>query len=150
MIELISENPHVFWLALGGLLLAAEMLGTSGYMLWSGMAALAVGLIAWIVPLSWEWQGIAFAVLTVCAAVLWTRWLKRKVRAGNSNGLNQRGQQFVGQHYRLDGPLVNGRGHIRIGDSSWPVRADSDLPAGSQVEVLAIEGITLRVRPVDN
>ena len=32
MIELIVAHPHAFWLSLGGLLLAAEMLGGNGYM----------------------------------------------------------------------------------------------------------------------
>ncbi|MDU1358500.1 MAG: NfeD family protein, partial [Citrobacter freundii] len=44
--------------------------------------------------------------------------------------------------------LVNGRGHVRVGDSSWPVIADDDLAAGSKVEVVAIEGITLHIRVV--
>ncbi len=35
---------------------------------------------------------------------------------------------------------------MRVGDSSWPVRADEDLPAGSNVEVIAVEGIVLRIR----
>ncbi|HHO9291352.1 TPA: NfeD family protein, partial [Klebsiella pneumoniae] len=47
----------------------------------------------------------------------------------------------------LDAPLVNGRGHARVGDSSWPVIADEDFAAGSKVEVIAVEGITLRIRP---
>ena len=51
MIELIVAHPHAFWLSLGGLLLAAEMLGTSGYLLWSGMAAVLVGLLVWLVPM---------------------------------------------------------------------------------------------------
>ncbi|MCU6308624.1 NfeD family protein, partial [Enterobacter quasiroggenkampii] len=42
--------------------------------------------------------------------------------------------------------LVNGRGHMRVGDSSWPVVADDDLSAGTRVEVIAVEGITLRVK----
>ncbi len=37
---------------------------------------------------------------------------------------------------------------MRVGDSSWPVSADADLPAGSRVEVIAVEGITLRVKAV--
>ncbi|HBT5789139.1 NfeD family protein, partial [Acinetobacter baumannii] len=39
------------------------------------------------------------------------------------------------------------RGHVRVGDSSWPVIADEDFAAGSKVEVIAVEGITLRIRP---
>lgn len=48
----IIAHPHWFWLTLGGLLLAAEMLGTSGYLLWSGLAAVMVGIIEWFIPFS--------------------------------------------------------------------------------------------------
>ena len=44
MIELIVAHPHAFWLSLGGLLLAAEMLGGNGYLLWSGVAAVITRL----------------------------------------------------------------------------------------------------------
>jgi hypothetical protein len=60
--------------------------------------------------------------------------------------LNQRGQQLVGRRLTLDAPLVNGRGHVRVGDSSWPVIADEDLAAGSKVEVIAVKGLRY-VRP---
>lgn len=57
MMELMVVHPHIFWLSLGGLLLAAEMLGGNGYLLWSGVAAVITGLVVWLVPLGWEWQG---------------------------------------------------------------------------------------------
>lgn len=58
MLEQIAANPQWFWVSLGGLLLAAEMLGASGYLLWSGVSAVIVGVIIWLLPeLSWEWQG---------------------------------------------------------------------------------------------
>lgn len=68
MIALILAHPHIFWLSLGGLLLAAEMLGGNGYLLWSGIAGVVTGLLVWMLPLSWEWQGTLFAVLTLLAA----------------------------------------------------------------------------------
>ena len=148
MIEMITAHPHVFWLSLGGLLLAAEMLGGNGYLLWSGVAAVMTGLLVWLLPFGWEWQGALFAVLTLVAAWLWWRWLNRQVRSQKpaDAALNQRGQQLVGKRYTLDDTLINGRGHVRIGDSSWPVIADDDLVAGTRVEVIAVEGITLRVK----
>ena len=148
MIEMITAHPHVFWLSLGGLLLAAEMLGGNGYLLWSGVAAVMTGLLVWLLPFGWEWQGALFAVLTLVAAWLWWRWLNRQVRSQKpaDSALNQRGQQLVGKRYTLDDTLINGRGHVRIGDSSWPVIADEDLIAGTRVEVIAVEGITLRVK----
>ena len=148
MIALVLAHPHLFWLSLGGLLLAAEMLGGSGYLLWSGVAAAATGLITWALPVDWAWQGALFAVLTLLAAWLWWKWLTRRgdKQPPAEGRLNQRGQQLLGQRFTLDSALVNGRGHMRVGDSSWPVQADDDLPAGSKVEVIAVEGIVLRVR----
>ena len=103
------------------------------------------GALTWLLPLSWEWQGTLFAVLTLLAAWLWSKWLRKRVKTQRPADaqLNQRGQQLVGRRLTLDAPLVNGRGHVRVGDSSWPVIADEDFAAGSKVEVIAVEGITL-------
>ena len=135
MMELMVVHPHIFWLSLGGLLLAAEMLGGNGYLLWSGVAAVITGLVVW---------------LPLLAAWLWWKWLSRRVREQkhSDSHLNQRGQQLIGRRFVLESPLVNGRGHMRVGDSSWPVSASEDLGAGTHVEVIAIEGITLIIRAV--
>lgn len=147
MMAQVLENAHWFWLSLGGLLLAAEMLGAAGYLLWSGVAALLTGILAWLLPLDWAWQCIAFAVLTVIAALLWWQWLRRRLEKQPSPVLNQRGQQLIGLHTTLSEPLVNGFGRVSIGDSSWRIQAEQELPAGTVVEITAVEGITLQVKP---
>ncbi|PWC15082.1 NfeD family protein [Brenneria roseae subsp. americana] len=147
-IELVVENAHWFWLSLGGLLLAAEMLGASGYLLWSGISAILVGLLVWAVPFSWPWQGIAFSVLTIITALLWWYWLRRRTLAQPQSVLNQRGKQLVGLRATLSEPVVNGFGRARIGDSTWRVKSAQDLAAGTHIEVIAVEGITLYVREV--
>ncbi|PZL89639.1 NfeD family protein [Pantoea sp. ARC270] len=143
----IIAHPHWFWLTLGGLLLAAEMLGTSGYLLWIGLAAVLVGVFEWFVPLSWTAQGATFAVLTLVCVFLWYRWMRHREAHQVPNALNQRGRQMIGSTLTLDTALQNRTGHVRIGDSSWRVEADRDLPAGTPVIVVGIEGITLRVQP---
>lgn len=150
MIALLLEHTHLVWLTLGGLLLAAEMLGGNGYLLWSGVAAVVTGLLSWVVPFGWEWQGVLFALLTMLAAWLWWQWLNRRAQQQKpaDASLNQRGQQLLGRRFLLDNALVNGRGHMRVGDSSWPVTADADFAAGTRVEVIAVEGITLRIKAV--
>ena len=148
MIDNLLAHPHVFWLVLGGILLIAEMLGTAGYLLWSGIAAVVTGLLTLVLPLSWELQGVCFAILTLVAAFLWWRWLNARKQPPQGEVLNQRGQQLIGRRLRLDAALVNGRGNVRIGDSSWPVIADQDLPANSEIVVVAVEGILLKIRAV--
>ncbi|MDU6390231.1 MULTISPECIES: NfeD family protein [unclassified Pantoea] len=147
MLMEIVAHPHWFWLTLGGLLLAAEMLGTSGYLLWSGIAAVLVGIVEWLAPFSWTAQGSLFALLTLVCVYLWYRWMRHRERHQQPNSLNQRGIQLIGTLLTLDAPLVNGIGHVRLGDSSWRVQADRDLPAGAQVIVTGVEGITLHIRP---
>ena len=146
LLEIIA-HPHWFWLTLGGLLLAAEMLGTSGYLLWSGIAAVLVGLVEWLAPVSWTAQGTLFALLTLVCVYLWYRWIRHRERHQQPNSLNQRGNQLIGTHLTLDAPLINGIGHVKLGDSSWRVQADQDLPAGTQVIVTGVEGITLHITP---
>ncbi|MBE5250998.1 NfeD family protein [Mixta mediterraneensis] len=143
----IIAHPHWFWLTLGGLLLAAEMLGTSGYLLWSGLAAVMVGIIEWFIPFSWTAQGSMFAILTLVCVFLWYRWMRYRENLQQPNALNQRGNQMIGMHLTLETSLKDGLGHVRIGDSSWRVQAEQDLAAGTQVEVIAVEGITLRIQP---
>lgn len=129
MITLFITNPYSFWFSLGGLLLIIEMLGGNGYLLWSGIASLVTGLLCWIFPFGWQWQGTLFAFLTLLTTWLWSRWLHRQAKRQSSAepGLNQPGKQLIGRTFTLDKTLVNSRGNVHVGDSSWPVVADSDL-----------------------
>lgn len=146
MLAAFLIDPHWFWISLGGLLLAAEMLGASGYLLWSGIAAVLVGLAVWVLPLEWAWQGLLFAVLTMASAFGWWYWLRKHNRNIPPSLLNQRGQALIGTHTTLVEPVINGIGRVRIGDGTWRAICDLDLASGSPVEVIAVEGITLRVR----
>lgn len=150
MLGQIAANPQWFWITLGGLLLAAEMLGASGYLLWSGVSAVVVGLVVWLLPqLNWEWQGGIFAVMTIVVAYLWWYWLrKRPTVTSGSQVLNQRNRQLIGTRATLTEPMHNGLGRINIGDSSWRAQANEDLPIGTEVEVVAVEGVTLVIRAI--
>lgn len=148
MIEWISAHPALFWLCLGGLLLIAEMLGTAGYLLWSGMAALCVSLLAWMLPINWPIQGVLFAILTVISAVLWHLWLKRRKQSKEAENLNQKSHQLIGVHAVLLSDTENGFSRVKLADGSWRVYSDTPLQAGDKVEIIAINGITLHVIPL--
>lgn len=145
MIELISAQPALFWLGLGGLLLIAEMLGTAGYLLWSGMAALCVSLLAWILPIGWPVQGVLFALLTVISAILWRIWLKQRKLSKEAENLNQKSHQLIGIKATLLSDTENGFSRVKLADGSWRVYSNTPLHAGDNVEVIAIDGITLQV-----
>lgn len=147
MIELISAQPAWFWLCLGGLLLIGELLGTAGYLLWSGIAAVLVGVIVWALPfIGWEWQGILFAIFTVVSAVLWRNWLRNKQK-NKADNVNQISHQLIGVKGRLLSDTEEGFSRVRLADGSWRVYSDTPLSANTEVVVIAIDGITLQVKP---
>jgi membrane protein implicated in regulation of membrane protease activity len=41
--------------------------------------------------------------------------------------------------------MVDGRGRVPVGDGWW-LAEGPDLPAGSEIEVVAVDGTTLKVR----
>ncbi|MEX0422966.1 NfeD family protein [Providencia rettgeri] len=147
MIELISAQPAWFWLCLGGLLLIGELLGTAGYLLWSGIAAVFVGVIAWALPfIGWEWQGILFAIFTVVSAVLWRNWLRNRQK-NKADNVNQISHQLIGVKSRLLSDTEEGFSRVRLADGSWRVYSDTPLSANTEVVVIAVDGITLQVKP---
>lgn len=148
MIELIASQAMWFWLCFGGVLLILEMLGTGGYLLWSGVAALVVALLVWMLPgLSWEWQGILFAAMTVVCAVLWRNWQRRRQRTDGTTP-NQINHKLIGLRSHLLTDTEDGFSRIRLADGSWRIHSVTPLPAGTEVEVIAVDGITLTVRAV--
>jgi membrane protein implicated in regulation of membrane protease activity len=86
------------------------------------------------------------------AAWLWRKWLECSIQAQQpaNHHLNQRGQRLVGCRFILETDLVNGRGHMHIGDCTWPVSTRDDLSAGTLFEVVAVEGITLIIRALSH
>ncbi|MDD9340426.1 MAG: NfeD family protein [Providencia heimbachae] len=147
MIELISTQPAWFWLCLGGLLLIGELLGTGGYLLWSGIAAVLVGIIALALPsLGWEWQGLLFAIFTVVSALLWRKWLSGRKNTKADN-VNQISHKLIGVKARLLTDTEEGFSRVRLADGSWRVYSDIPLSVETEVVVIAVDGITLKVKP---
>lgn len=137
------------WLILSVVLMAAEIVAPGVFLLWLGMAALITGGIAYIAPdLSWQIQLGLFAVLSVAAVVGAWRWVKGRPIHSDRPNLNLRGKRYIGRVVELEGPIRNGRGGARVGDSIWPV-SGPDLPAGSTVRIADVDGALFIVEPVE-
>lgn len=140
-------SPHWVFLALGGILLIAELLGTGGYALWSGIAAIVVGVIAWIAPLPWPVLWILFAIFTLISAYIWWLWLKRNGNDKAKKGqLNQPQQDLIGIKTIVVESIINGSGRVKIKDGTWSAKCETNLVTGTPVEVVAVDGLTLLVR----
>lgn len=143
----LTAKPYLFWLILGGVLLAIELLGTAGYALWSGVSAVIIALIVFIIPLNWQMQWIVFSILTLIVVVAWWKWSQsRTVKKKGSSLLNRPYLSLIGTHCTLIEPIVNGYGRAKLADSSWRVKSSADMPEGTTVIVEGVEGNTLVVK----
>ncbi|SKB93037.1 NfeD family protein [Luteibacter sp. 22Crub2.1] len=142
---------HYLWWIAALLLLGGEVLLPGYFMLWIGLAAAVMGVVLLAVPgLTALAQAVIFVVLAFASCFLYWKWVRprlNRVPAGNER-LNRRGEQLIGQRYTLCEPIVQGRGKARVGDGMWLVTGP-DLPLGATVEVIGIDGTTLRVKATD-
>jgi inner membrane protein len=135
------------WLILGAVFLTLELAAPCAFMLWLGLAALAVGLISFAVDWSWQAQLFAFAVLSLALIPVWRRYAPKVERPSEAPLLNRRAESYIGRTFTLENPIVDGIGRVRIDDTIWRV-SGPDSPAGSQVRIVRAQGPNLFVERV--
>lgn len=142
---------HYWWWVLALLLIAGEVLAPGFFMLWIGVAAAVMGIVTWVLPgLGALPQAILFVILGVASCVLYWKFIRQRLARNDdpaARTLSRRGEQMIGQRYVLVEAIVNGRGKARVGDGQWLV-AGPDLPVGTEVEVVDVDGSLLKVRAV--
>ncbi len=141
------------WMVLGFALLTLEILTPGVFMLWIGLAALIVGALSlmfwnagfWV----WQVQILVFLALALVCAFAGKKIMSGRGSASDQPLLNRRGDQLIGRTATLTEPITDGRGRIKIGDTTWRV-SGPDLPAGTKVRVKAAADLDLElvVEPV--
>jgi inner membrane protein len=140
-------SSYWFWLGAGLVLLTLEAMLPGVFLIWLGLAALATGIVTFLVPLSVTASLVLFAVLGLASILI-----GRKVQSGQKTEvtdapfLNDRGKSMIGKVYAVEAAIVEGAGSVRIGDSVWRVTG-ADAAVGSHVKVTGIDGGTLLVEP---
>ena len=132
------------WFILAALLFLLEVLAPGMFMLWLGLAAVIMGIVASTIVLSWQVQLIGFAVLALVLVPAWRHFATKVEKPAESPFLNRRAEGYVGRIFTLDKPIVDGSGAVRIDDTIWRVTGP-DCPAGSRVRVAGTDGANLLV-----
>jgi inner membrane protein len=142
-------NPEWWHWIVGGIaLILAELVIPSFFIVWFGLGALFVGLLALAFDLSVTAQLATWTLASLAMVVLWFRVFKQsfiKTRAGTADG------EVIGEI----GLLVSAvapfeRGKVRfqrpvLGADEWVCLADTAIAAGDRVRVVAVEGSFLKV-----
>lgn len=138
--------PHMAFWGLGGLLLILELLATTGYALWSGISAVIIGLLVWIYPaLSMSVLWLLFSIFTLLSAYSWWLWIQKYNRSQGYR-LNDPHRDFIGLRTIVTTEIVNGFGRIKVRDSTWIAASSSDLPLGTNVTIVDMNGVIMIVK----
>jgi hypothetical protein len=132
------------WVILGVALFVLETMIPGVHFLWFGIAAIVVGFLGLATGFAWQWQVLAFALISVLT-VFWVRkYVRPDVAISDLPDLNVRGQQYVGRSLVVEQAIQNGRGKVRVGDTLWAAEGP-DVPAGGRVTVTGTRGTVLVV-----
>ena len=140
---LLNLGPW-FWLILGFFLLGLEVLIPGTFMLWFGVAAVVTGGLVLAIPMGVQAQIIIFSIASVISVFI-GRYLYSASSSTSENPLlHKRGQQLIGQSFKVTQAIENGKGKVKVGDSEWIVRGE-DAEVGTIVKVVALDGNSLIV-----
>ena len=139
--------PHWIWLSLGVLLMAVEIIAPGFFLIWLGIAAIVVGVLAWLLPIGVAIQLGLFALCSFLVLYGARRWLRDNPIASGDPLLNHRAARHVGKTLTLVTAIENGRGRAKVGDGEWLVQGQ-DSAKGSKVRVTDCQGTILIVESV--
>lgn len=141
-------NALWIWGIIGSVLLGAEMLLGTFYLIWFGIAAMSVAIALWIFPtLTLSAQLFCFAVLSIGSLTMWMKYrvLTPSLSIGQSNS---EAIGKVGLVTEAVGAMQHGKITFNLsvmGSREWVAIADQPIEAGNQAVVTAIEGNYLRI-----
>ena len=145
MTEWLDHIVFWHWWILAGLLLILELTAPAFFFLWLGIAAAAVGLILLVFPsIPVETQLVLFGITSIVAVLAWRKYRETRPLTTDQPNLNRRGHQYIGREFSLENPIINGVGKVTVDDSTWRVKGP-DMPAGTHVRVIDVEGVIFRV-----
>ena len=137
------------WLVLGILLVIGEIFVPSFTILWFGLGAIVVGLVALAVDLSFSTEVLLWTCSSVAFTVLWFMVFKPRLTSRNTDELAQASAiGEAGQVVKL--PTDRTPGKIRfttpiLGEDEWEFTCETSVALGERLYIKAINGTVLVV-----
>lgn len=142
-----SISTHWFWLSLGLILGAAEMVAPGFFLMWLGLAAIIVGVLDYFLPITVAYQVAMFAVLSVLTVFAGKKFLANNPIETDDPKLNDRGARLTGEIVTVVEEIADGHGRVKVGDTVWAARG-TDAALGSRVRVTGADGAVLLVEGI--
>ncbi len=129
------ETVVIVWLAVGIILIIAEVLTFSFYLLWLGIGSLVAGLIAIFAPDMYYVQ-FAGGALVAIGLTMYTRSFTKRIR--QSSGFIDKVEDLIGSKgVVLETIEPEGLGVVRVGNETWSAKAEEHIEQDETIVVTA-------------
>ena len=137
-------QAEYFWLAIGFILMTAEVVTPGFILFFFGLAAVLVGVLCFFIPLSETLQLLLFAAFSIVTLLTLRKQMKSLFTGRSTASFDD---VCIGSHAtvtsRIAAPLD---GKVELNGVLWNATADEVLEAGTPVEVVDRAGLSLTVR----
>jgi inner membrane protein len=140
-------EAHWFWILAGALLGTAEIIVPGFFLIWFAIAAIATGILTFLLPISIAAQIGIFAALAVATVYAGRRWFASNPIVSSDPNLNDRGARLTGEIVTVVEAIEHGSGRVKVGDSIWSARG-GNAGVGDKVRVTGADGAVLFVEGV--
>ena len=147
MIEFLTQHLLWWhWIAFGLLLFTMEIFTGTFMMLGLGLAAILIGIIDIIYPLSLEMELLLWMALSLLSIIMWFKYMKDK--SIENSGQSNYSLETLGVVEKEI--IINGRGTVRfdspvLGNSVWSATAKENLDKNSRVKIIELKGQLIEV-----
>jgi membrane protein implicated in regulation of membrane protease activity len=151
LIDYFAQHQDHLLYAIAGICLLAELsvLGMSGPLLFLALGCVITGVMVSLGVISgWELEVLSVAVLTTLSAILLWKPLKKFQNSGVDRDT---ASDMIGKVLPVTGLITRDQGTVSYSGIDWQARLDADhlepVIVGGRVEVVAVQGSLLLVRP---
>lgn len=149
--EWLNDNiAYWHWIVFGFALAAVEIFVPSFFMLWLGASAVAVGLLSWILPLSFAVELLIWGILSLACLIAWFKFVSPHFKDVTKSGMGR--EALIGQIGTvLEYNTSSTRGVLRfpaplLGEDEWRFISQDKLSSGDKVVITDTSGNDLIVK----
>lgn len=140
-------SPTLIWFVIGLTLLLVEFSLPGLIVFFFGIGAWVVALVCYFSDISLNWQLALFLITSVLLLASLRKWV-RTIFIGRLAAKEYK-DEFIGGKAVVTRDIAGGMaGKVEFHGASWNAEADGDIGAGTPVEIIGKDNLTLKVRPL--
>jgi membrane protein implicated in regulation of membrane protease activity len=149
-LDILFQNSPYLWVIGGIIFIALEFVFPGTFIMFLGIGGIITGIVARLVPLSFNHQAIVWMVSTLGSLILGGHFVKKLFRSEKSKDPFIK-DDFLNQIVPVESDILVGQlgGKVKFQGTVWDAISTTErIPKGNKVRILKRENLTFTVEPV--